>query len=725
MKRLITSALPYVNNVPHLGNIIGCVLSADVYARYCRAMGYETLYICATDEYGTATENKAREEGLSPKEICDKYHEIHAKVYEAFNIRFDFFGRTSHPEHTEVTQEIFLDLEKNGFVLEEESLQTYCEKDRMFLADRYVEGTCPHCGKAGARGDQCEACGKLLQPTELLEPKCQICGNPPTTKSTKHLYLNLPKLEGPLVEFQKRSSKEGDWVTNAVTTTQGWVDRGLMPRPITRDLKWGVPVPKAGYENKVFYVWFDAPIGYISATKRGFPQDWRRWWFDPQGTHLYQFMAKDNIPFHTVVFPASLIGTGKDWTLLHHINSTEYLNYEGGKFSKSRSLGIFGNDVLELKDLIPIDLWRFYLLSNRPESADANFVWESLIEDVNSNFIDNIGNLLNRVLVFYHKNFTGPLGSLQGTVQEPFLAEVAKLGQQAKDQMERVQLREGLKTVLSLGRMGNKYFHDSEPWKVIKTDPEAARLILVALLSLVQDLGQLLSPYLPETGGRILGLFGQTEPKLERTGNWGHLESVEPGPAMLLFPKLDPKVILPLKEKYSGKRHFEGDAGAAAPDPLAAWAKIEIKVGRIVEIKRHPEAERLYVERIDLGGGEVRTIVSGLVAHYTEEQLLGRKVLVASNLATAKLRGVDSQGMVLAVEKRKKLEVVDLPWAELGQVVRAEGEADSPKPQNITVDEFFAAPLRVEGHKFYCGNHALTLAGQPIQTQEFESGKVS
>ncbi|MFH2129542.1 MAG: methionine--tRNA ligase, partial [bacterium] len=347
-KKLITSALPYVNNVPHLGNIIGCVLSADVYARFCRSRGYETLYICATDEYGTATENKAREEGMTPKEICDKFHVLHRDVYEAFNISFDYFGRTSDADHTEVTQSIFRELDEKGLIDEQETDQTYCEHDQMFLADRYVVGRCPFCGFEEARGDQCDKCGKLLQPTELLDPKCQICQQTPSRKRTRHLYINLPKLESRLKVFHEKSRANGNWSNNAISVTRGWLNNGLLPRPITRDLKWGIPVPRPGYENKVFYVWFDAPIGYISATKSARPDSWKEWWQDPEHTQLYQFMAKDNIPFHTVVFPACLLGTEKPWTLLHHISSTEYLNYENEKFSKSRRTGVFGTDIIEL-----------------------------------------------------------------------------------------------------------------------------------------------------------------------------------------------------------------------------------------------------------------------------------------------------------------------------------------------------------------------------------------
>ena len=332
MKILITSALPYVNNIPHLGNLIQ-VLSADVFARYCRLKGYETLYICGTDEYGTATETKAIEEGITPKELCDRYYKLHTEIYRWFNIAFDRWGRTSTPNQTKITQDIFLKLDKNGYIRERTIEQLYCEKDSMFLADRYVRGKCPHCGYEEARGDQCESCGKLLDPTDLVDAKCGTCGTAPVLRETSHLYIDLPAILPKLHEWMEKARVEGFWAKNAVRMTEAWIRDGLMERGITRDLKWGIPVPRDGYRDKVFYVWFDAPIGYISITANH-TDDWESWWKNPDEVRLFQFIGKDNIPFHTVIFPSSLLGSGDNWTLLHHMSSTEYLNYETGKFSK-------------------------------------------------------------------------------------------------------------------------------------------------------------------------------------------------------------------------------------------------------------------------------------------------------------------------------------------------------------------------------------------------------
>ena len=715
-KKLITSALPYVNNVPHLGNIIGAVLSADVFARYCRSRGYETLYICATDEYGTATENKAREEGLSPQEICDKYHAIHRDIYKAFNISFDHFGRTSIPEHTEITQSIYRELETAGMIDEKESEQTYCEHDQMFLADRYVLGVCPFCGFEEARGDQCDNCGKLLQPEELLKAQCQICGKPPVTRRTKHLYINLPKLEPKLREFHRVSMEKGKWAGNAIGATKSWLDTGLLPRPITRDLSWGIAVPRPGYENKVFYVWFDAPIGYISATKQMLPDTWENWWLDPGNTELFQFMAKDNIPFHTVVFPACLLGTERPWTMLHHINSTEYLNYEKQQFSKSRKIGVFGTDVLESD--IHIDLWRFYLLFNRPERSDFNFTWDTFVEDINSNFIDNIGNLLNRVLVFLDKHFEGQLSPVDFTPeQRGFLEQVKKDEAEIIDLLEQIQLKDALKSVLALGKKGNKFFQEQEPWKTIKTDPHLTKTTLTVLIYLIRDIGIMLSPYLPETSQRILSMVGSEKSGFQSLGHWEELNQVKTAKPQLLFQKLQKKKVDAFKDRFDAVRNLESGAGDA-------WKQVSLKVGEIKTVARHPSADLLYVEEVDCGEPESRTIVSGLVKYYTPEQLLGKKVLIVSNLAPASLRGVDSQGMLLAVENKKQLEVIEADFATVGDEVLMEGEDSHQPAAEISIDQFLAANLTIQDHALQIEGKKLLINNQPIQTKELAVGKV-
>lgn len=392
---LISSALPYVNNVPHLGNIIGCVLSADVFARFSRLCNYNTLYIGGTDEYGTATETKALEEGLSCQAICDKYYAIHTEIYKWFNISFNTFGRSSSPEQTELCQAMFLKLNDNGFMFTQAVEQLHCENCDRYLADRFVEGGCPNigCNYEDARGDQCDGCGKLVNAIELKNPRCKICGNTPKLKTSKQFFIDLPKLE-PLIHHWIKNSSPG-WTHNAQVIGKSWLKEGLKPRCITRDLKWGVPVPLDGYRNKVFYVWFDAPIGYISITK-AYTKDYEKWWRPENGTNvtMYQFMAKDNVPFHSILFPSMLLGANMGYVTVSHIMATEYLNYEDGKFSKSRGIGVFGTDARDTG--IPSDVWRFYLLYVRPESQDSTFSWADLATKNNSELLNNLGNFVNR-----------------------------------------------------------------------------------------------------------------------------------------------------------------------------------------------------------------------------------------------------------------------------------------------------------------------------------------
>jgi methionyl-tRNA synthetase len=399
---LITSALPYVNNVPHLGNIIGSVLSADVFSRYSKARpGVNALFICGTDEYGTATEVTAREQGVTCQELCDKFHKIHGESYEWFNIAFDKWGRTPTTEQTEIAQDIFRKLWKNGYLEEHESTQPFCEepKHQSFLADRFIEGECPICHYEDARGDQCDKCGSLLDPDKLIKPRCKVDGTTPVLKKTKHTYISLDKLQPAIEKFTKEAYAKGNWSSNGVAITSSWLTEGLKPRAITRDLKWGTAVPAEipGYDKKVLYVWFDACIGYVSITAT-YTKEWEQWWKNPDEVELYQFMGKDNVPFHSVIFPGSQIGTGEKWTMVNTISTTEYLTYEGGKFSKSRGTGVFGN---QAKDTgIPADTFRYYLLSRRPESSDTDFDWKSLIDAHNNELKNNLGNLVNRILVF-------------------------------------------------------------------------------------------------------------------------------------------------------------------------------------------------------------------------------------------------------------------------------------------------------------------------------------
>ncbi len=711
-RRLITSALPYVNNIPHLGNLIQ-VLSADVFARYCKIRGYETLYICGTDEYGTATETRALEEGISPKELCDRYYKVHREIYEWFNIDFSDFGRTSRPEHTEITQYIFKKLDENGYISEETNEQTYCEHCGRFLADRYVLGTCPYCGYEDARGDQCENCGKLLDPTELINPRCSVCENTPVVRETKHLYIDLPAILPKLQKWMDKASKEGFWANNAIQMTNAWIRDGLKKRCITRDLKWGIPVPKEGFENKVFYVWFDAPIGYISMTAH-IRKDWESWWKNPKEVKLYQFIGKDNIPFHTVIFPSSLLGTGEEWTLLYHMSSTEYLNYESGKFSKSKGIGVFGTDAKDTG--IPADVWRFYIFYNRPEKSDAVFMWKDFQEKVNGELIGNLSNLVNRTLTFVNRYFDGKLK--ENDRDKTFWVEIEKREEEIKNLFERVELREAFRKIFALSSVANKKFQDEEPWRVVKEDPERVAALLWNLVYLIRDLAILIYPYMPKTAEKISSFLGQKD---IRWDNLGRLSGItEVNRAELLFKRLEDKEIEGFRERFSGSQK------SREKSLLNDFKnKVDLRVAKIVEIKRHPKADRLYIEKIDLGYEE-RQIVSGLVPYYKEEELLGKNIIVVANLKPAKLRGEESKGMLLAADDEKSVDVLFVDDAEPGSRVILEGdsEGDYGSPSEITIDEFFEIPIIVADYIVKIGSKSLSCKGSIIRAKKVKSGKV-
>ncbi len=772
-RRLITSALPYVNNVPHLGNLIQ-VLSADVFARFCRLRGYETLYVCGTDEYGTATETKALEEGISPRELCDRFHALHRDIYSWFGIAFDKFGRTSTERQTEITQSIFLDLDRNGFIKQQTIEQLFCEKDQRFLADRYVRGTCPSCGYDGARGDQCENCGKLLDPTELKNPVCSTCGATPVPRSTTHLYIDLPAIRPRLEAWMKEASVKGFWANNAIQMTQAWIRDGLKERGITRDLKWGIPVPKSGFENKVFYVWFDAPIGYISITaslgdEKGF--DWKTWWMAGEDTELFQFIGKDNIPFHTVIFPSSLLGSGRKWTMLHHMSSTEYLNYEAGKFSKSKGVGVFGSDAVESG--IPADIWRFYIFFNRPEKSDTTFTWADFQEKVNGELIGNLGNLANRTLTFVSRYYDGKVP--EGESDEGFWKLAREIELRIAAHLDRAELRDAFRAAFELSDIANKRFQDGEPWKTRTSDPAKAASLIRDLCFLLRDLAIIIHPFMPHAADRLASFLGKGfGPGGLSWADVGQLSGVDRVPRTeVLFAKLEDDLVAALRDRFSGSQaerlvRDEKAATAAAntssgsttvapgkaPEAGAAPAKVQeekpakpalfaelsieqrfakivdLCVAKIVKIERHPKADKLYIETLDDGSGTDRVIVSGLVPFYREEELLGKNIVLVNNLKSAKLRGVESRGMLLAASRhgeagKEAVEVLDAGDAEPGSRVLLEGQDPGIACEaEIDADAFFSVAIRAEAGEVRIGSKSLLAGASRFALTRVPEGEV-
>ena len=760
MKKLITSALPYVNNVPHLGNLIQ-VLSADVFARYSRLKKDDVIYVCGTDEYGTATETKALEEGKTPEELCAYYHALHAKIYNWFGIAFDYFGRTSIKEHTEITQSIFLDLHKNGYIKEHTSEQFFCPKCERFLADRYILGTCPHCGKE-ARGDQCESCGKLLEPEQLKEAECSTCHNKPILKETKHLYIDLPNIFPKYNEWLEETLKTSHWAHNAIQVTRGWIKEGLQERAITRDLKWGIPVPLAGYENKVFYVWFDAPIGYISLTKHFCDvvgSSWKDWWMDAKDVRLFQFIGKDNLPFHTVIFPSSLIGTAKNWTKLYRMSSSEYLNYEDGKFSKSKGIGVFGTDAMESE--IHQDIWRFYIFYNRPEKSDFQFTWKDFKERVNSELVGNLCNLVNRTTSFVRRSFDGKIPTVkldclkddEKSLIQSLRDAVTSAKKKIEKFMEDGEIKEAFHEVFALSDIANKAFQKGEPWAAIKDNPSFASSLIGELCYLIKDILIFSHPFMPAYSDEAISFFGKrifsgrvfdgeciknsydkSSLNWEDIGIRDGLERVEG--EHIIFKMLDEKKIGEYQKKFSGKSGEEQPKERATKDntnktiqkketlsPIETFVqKVVLKTAKIMEVARHPNADKLYVLKVNDGSENERIILSGLVGFYEEKDLLNKDIVIVDNLKPRKMRGIDSYGMLLAASYEKsdgteELELVSIPNTPVGCRIMLKGYEDRMNTceqiKEINADIFFSVPIKAS-------NGVVNVEGIPLVLDENE-----
>lgn len=509
-RHLITSALPYINGVKHLGNLVGSMLPADVHARFLRASGEEVLYVCATDEHGTPAELAAAEAGLEVAEYCREQHEVQARVCSRFGLSFDVFGRSSSPQNRELTQQFGRRLEEQGLIEERTTRQIFSVADGRFLPDRYIIGTCPHCGYDGARGDQCETCGRLLDPTELIEPRSAISGSRNLeVRESRHLFVLQSKLTGPLRAWLESKT---DWPVLARSIGLKWLDEGLEDRSITRDLKWGVPVDRPGFEDKVYYVWFDAPLEYIAATRewadaRGEPDAWRSWWYEADDVEYVEFMAKDNVPFHTIGFPAMLIGSAEPWKLVDYLKAFNWLTYYGGKFSTSRGVGVFMDDALEL--LSP-DYWRYYLMANAPESDDTSFSWETFAVSVNKDLADTFGNFVNRSLTLSARRFGAevPDGGAPGKEETLLAADIDTGIAEYTALMGALEYRKAMARLRALWSRGNAYFDRKQPWATVKSDPEDAALTLRTAINLIALFARLSSPIMPFTVDAVLDAVG-------------------------------------------------------------------------------------------------------------------------------------------------------------------------------------------------------------------------
>ncbi|CDN30369.1 Methionyl-tRNA synthetase [Mucinivorans hirudinis] len=664
-RHLVTSALPYANGPVHIGHLAGVYVPSDIYVRYLRLKGEDVISICGSDEHGVPITIKARKEGVTPQQVVDRYHNIIKNAFAGLGISFDIYSRTTSPTHRQTASDFFLKLYNDGEFIEQTTEQYFDPEAQQFLADRYITGTCPKCGAEGAYGDQCEKCGSTLSATELINPKSTISGATPVLKETKHWFLPLDKHEPFLKEWILEGHK--DWKSNVYGQCKSWLDGGLLPRAVSRDLDWGIPVPVAGAEGKVLYVWFDAPIGYISATKDLTP-DWEKYWKDEQ-TKMVHFIGKDNIVFHCIVFPAMLRAHG-GYILPENVPANEFLNLENDKISTSRNWAVWLHEYLE-EFPGKQDVLRYVLCANAPETKDNDFTWRDFQARNNSELVAIYGNFINRALVLTSKYFDNkvPLATAPTDYDREVLAELPKIKTEIERNIETYKFREALKEVMNIARLGNKYLADTEPWKVYKTDPERTAAILNVSLQIAANMAIACEPFMPFTAAKLLKMLNKTGFNWEEIGSASLLEAGhELGVAELLFEKIEDSVV----EAQLAKLEATKQANEAANAELAPakdtvqfddYGKMDIRVAKVLEAERVPKTQKLLKLIIDTGLDR-RTIVSGIAEYYSPEDMVGRQILVLANLAPRVIKGIESQGMILMAADptgRLTLAVADAP----------------------------------------------------------------
>lgn len=653
-RTLITSALPYANGPVHIGHLAGVYVPSDIYARYLRLKGEEVLFIGGSDEHGIPITIKARAEGVTPQDIVDRYHTLIKQSFESFGITFDIYSRTTSEIHREVASDFFRTLYDKGEFTEQESEQYYDEEAKQFLADRYIVGTCPHCGNEKAYGDQCERCGTSLSPSELIKPRSTLSGSQPVKRNTKHWYLPLDKHEAWLRQWILEEHKE--WKTNVYGQCKSWLDLGLQPRAVSRDLDWGVPVPVEGAEGKVLYVWFDAPIGYISNTKELLPDTWETWWKDEE-TKLVHFIGKDNIVFHCIVFPAMLKAEGS-YILPENVPANEFLNLEGDKISTSNNWAVWLHEYLE-EFPGKQDVLRYALTANAPETKDNDFTWKDFQAHNNNELVAVLGNFVNRAMVLTRKHFENKVparGELTEYDRET-IAEVEKVKQAVEQNLDHYHFREAQKEAMNLARVGNKYLADTEPWKTAKSDMERTATILNIALQITANLSIVMEPFLPFSAEKIRSFL-----RTERL-DWNSLGSIdllprghELGEASLLFEKIEDEVIEQQVQKLlDTKKSNQASRQKAKPVkdavPFDAFEKLDIRVGTILECEKVPKTDKLLRFLLD-DGMKQRTILSGIAQWYPNpSELIGKQVCFIANLEPRKMRGILSEGMILSAEQ--------------------------------------------------------------------------
>ncbi|MDE6283927.1 MAG: methionine--tRNA ligase [Muribaculaceae bacterium] len=664
-RTLVTTALPYANGPVHIGHLAGVYVPADIYTRFLRLRGEDVIMIGGSDEHGVPITIRARKEGITPQDVVDRYHKIIKDSFEELGISFDVYSRTTSETHSETASEFFRHIYDKGGFVEKSSMQLYDEGAGRFVADRYVIGECPVCHSPGAYGDQCEKCGSSLTPTDLINPRCAETGNVPVLKETKHWYLPLENYQKALEEWILDGHKE--WKTNVYGQCKSWLDLGLQPRAVTRDLDWGIPVPVEGADGKVLYVWFDAPIGYISNTKELLPDTWQKYWKDPE-SRIINFIGKDNIVFHCIIFPAMLMAYGDGYQLPDNVPSNEFLNLEGDKISTSRNWAVWLHEYL--RDFPgKQDVLRYVLTANAPETKDNDFTWGDFQQRNNSELVAILGNFVNRAMVLTHKYFDGVLPEAHPTEVEAALTdEILSLKARITEALETFHFREALKLAMDMARAGNRYLQETEPWKVAKTDMTRTATILNTAIQICANLAIVFEPFLPFMSAKLLKMLGGD------TITWDMLGCMDLVPAgaklaqpELLFEKIEDSTIQGQLDRLSRIKE-ENKLAAWRPEPQQPdvpfddFMKMDIRVGTVLECERVPNADKLLRFLID-DGMEKRTIVSGIAKYYKPEDLTGKQVCFVANFAPRKLKGIESQGMILSAQNPDGSLVVITPSA--------------------------------------------------------------
>ncbi len=646
----VTAALPYANGPVHIGHLAGCYIPSDIYVRYLRAQGKDVKFICGSDEHGVAITIKAKKEGITPQQVIDKYHKMMGDSFKEFGISFDIYSRTSSQTHHDTASEFFSNLYEKGMFQEETTEQYFDAEANQFLADRYITGTCPNCGNESAYGDQCEKCGSTLNPTDLINPKSTLSGSVPVMKTTKNWFLPLDRFQN---DIETYINTHNEWKSNVLGQCKSWINQGLQPRAMTRDLDWGVKVPLKDAEGKVLYVWFDAPIGYISATKELTP-DWEKYW-KSEDTRLIHFIGKDNIVFHCIIFPAILKAHG-DYILPDNVPANEFLNLEGDKISTSRNWAVWLHEYLqdfpEKQDVL-----RYVLCANAPETKDNDFTWKDFQARNNNELVAILGNFINRVLVLSEKYFSGKVMSRNTLTDydKEVIDELKKYPSVISNSLEQFRFREGMQEFMNLARLGNKYLADTEPWKVIKEDEQRVQTILNIGLQIAANLAILAEPFLPHSSSKLKTMLNLDKNNWNDAGNENILvDGHQLGTASLLFDKIEDDVIEKQLEKLAAsKKENEMQNSVAEPAKenisFDDFSKMDIRVGTILEAEKVAKTKKLLKLKIDTGI-DVRTVVSGIAEYYEPENIIGQQVSILVNLAPRDIKGITSQGMILMAE---------------------------------------------------------------------------